>query len=69
VKLPDMVAYSFRHKRPSNRISDQYGEYEPGYLREAAAALDAYLIRLQTHCTRRLFAGTAPAAANVENIA
>ena len=90
VKLPHMVAYSFRHKmttvmrryevpsdqinvqlghkRPSNRISDQYGEYEPSYLREAAAALDAYLIRLQTHAKRRLFAGTAPAADNVQTM-
>lgn len=90
VKLPQMVAYSIRHKvttilrryqvpsdqvnvqlghrRPSNRTSDLYGEYEPNYLGEAAAAIDAFMISLQRHTKRRLFAGEAPTGENLQRL-
>jgi hypothetical protein len=41
----DQVNVQLGHRRPSNRTSDLYGEYEPNYLGEAAAAIDAFIRR------------------------
>lgn len=35
------------HRRPDLRINDQYGDWDPDYLREACAALEAHFRRIQ----------------------
>lgn len=64
----DQINVQLGHKRPSNRTSDLYGEYEPSYLAEAADALDAYMVRLQALTKRRLFVGDSVASANIVNL-
>ena len=51
----DQVNVQLGPRRPSNRTSDLYGEYEPNYLGEAAAAIDAFTISLQRFTKRSLF--------------
>ena len=46
-KVPDeQIAYQLGHRRPKNRSTRAYGEYDPSYLAEAAAALDAWIARV-----------------------
>ena len=61
-KVPDeQIAYQLGHRRPENRSTRAYGEFDPSYLAEAATALDAWIARVL-----RLVAGKSygiPAAA------
>lgn len=43
----DQVSLMLGHKRPQFRTTAGYGEFDPSYLKEACAAVDAYMIRLQ----------------------
>jgi hypothetical protein len=54
----DQIAMQLGHKRPALRTTGLYGEYEPSYLKAAADALDAFMIRLQGFTRRKLFAPT-----------
>ena len=40
----DDIAAQLGHKRPNLRVTGGYGEYDPDYLEEASAALDAWLV-------------------------
>lgn len=61
----DQIAQQLGHVRPHLRTTGGYGEFGPDYLKEAADAIDAYMVRLQTLTKRALFATTPPAAPNV----
>jgi hypothetical protein len=42
----EQIAYQLGHRRPENRSTRAYGEYDPSYLAEAAAALDDWVARV-----------------------
>jgi hypothetical protein len=44
------------HRRPEYRTTRLYGEYDPGYLRDAADAIDEYIWELNHRTDRDLFA-------------
>lgn len=52
----DQVAVLLGHRRPEHRTTRLYGEYDPGYLRDAACAIDEYLWELNKRTDRDLFA-------------
>ncbi len=51
----DQIAQMLGHRRANLRTTAGYGEWDPSYLREAAAALDAWFNRLQRYSSRPLF--------------
>ena len=51
----DQVAVLLGHRRPEFRTTRMYGEYDPGYLRDAANAIDEYLFELDKRTDRDLF--------------
>ena len=56
----DEVAFQLGHRRPDNRMTDRYGEYNPDYLKRTAAALDAWWFRLQRLTEKPLFSRGIP---------
>ena len=44
------------HDRPGSRSGRWYRHYEPGYLCEAKDFTEAFMVELQQHCKRSLFA-------------
>jgi len=46
-KVPkEQIDYQLGHVQQGARTTQDYGQYEPGYLTEAAAALDAWISRI-----------------------
>lgn len=46
-KVPaEQISYQLGHRRSDLRVTGDYGEYDPGYLAEASAALDAWIRRV-----------------------
>ena len=46
-KVPkEQIDYQLGHVQQGARTTQDYGQYEPGYLTEAAAALDAWITRV-----------------------
>ncbi len=52
----DQVALLLGHRRPEYRTTRLYGEFDPGYLRDAADAIDEYMWELDRRTDRSLFA-------------
>jgi hypothetical protein len=42
----EQISYQLGHRRPEERSTRGYGEYDPNYLAEATAALDAWITRI-----------------------
>ena len=51
----DQIAVQLGHRRPNLRTTGGYGEFDPDYLSDAAAAIEAFFVRLQTFTKRSLF--------------
>jgi integrase len=51
----DQVSQMLGHRRVNLRTTGGYGEWSPDYLADAAAAIDAWFLRVQQHCSRDLF--------------
>jgi integrase len=51
----DQISQMLGHRRFHLRTTAGYGEWDPAYLKEAAAALDAWFQRVQKHSSRALF--------------
>jgi integrase len=51
----DEIARQLGHRRSDLRTTAGYGEWDPGYLANAAAAIDAWFARVQKLTTRPLF--------------
>jgi len=46
-KVPsEQISYQIGHRRPEERTTRTYGEYDPRYLAEAASAIDAWMRRI-----------------------
>lgn len=56
----DEIATLLGHKRPNVRITGEYGEWAPSYLAKAAAALDAWFLKVQALTERPLFSQGIP---------
>lgn len=56
----DQVSIMLGHRRANLRTTAGYGEWAPGYLAEAAAAIDAWFARVQKHCSRALYSHGIP---------
>ena len=50
----DQIAQMLGHRRFDVRSTGAYGEWDPTYLADAGAAIDAWFNRLQQYCTRNL---------------
>ena len=48
----DQVAQMLGHRRANLRTTAGYGEWDPNYLKEAAAAIDSWFGKVQKHCSR-----------------
>jgi integrase len=57
----DQIALQLGHRRPHLRTTGGYGEWDPSYLRDATAAIEAWWSRLQLLTDRPLFAAGIPA--------
>jgi integrase len=51
----DEIARQLGHRRSDLRTTAGYGEWDPGYLANAATAIDAWFVRVQKLATRPLF--------------
>lgn len=56
----DQVSQMLGHRRENLRVTGGYGEWSPDYLTDAAAAIDAWFLRVQKHCTRNLLSHRNP---------
>jgi len=54
----DQIAIMLGHRRPEFRTTRLYGEFDSGYLRDAANATDEYLYEFNKLTDRDLFAKT-----------
>lgn len=59
----DQVSKMLGHRRENLRVTGGYGEWSPDYLADAAAAIDAWFLRVQKHCTRDLLSHRNPTKA------
>jgi len=57
----DEIAIQLGHRRPDLRTTGLYGEWSPSYLRKSAAALDAWLARVQKLTNVSLYSHAKPA--------
>jgi hypothetical protein len=56
----DQISQMLGHRRVNLRVTGGYGEWSPDYLTDAAAAIDAWFIRLQKLCSRKLLSHGKP---------
>lgn len=59
----DQVSQMLGHRRANLRTTAGYGEWDPTYLADAAAAIDAWFARVQKYCTRALYSHGIPTVA------
>lgn len=53
-KVPkEQIDYQLGHRQRGARSTEDYGQYEPGYLDEAAAALDAWIKRVMAMAAKK----------------
>jgi len=63
----DQIAQMLGHRRFDLRTTGAYGEWAPGYLADAAAAIDAWFLKLQRLSTRNLLSHGKPTRLSGKN--